>query len=157
MQHSHDSQKKIKFIFSFSLMSFSSIFFLLYFHDNLILSCFKLGSLAQSILCDTQITARRRLWSFQFCKSFTIIFRYQVEKQILGEINGNSASWNLECDSSKVSYCPISFCFQSLLQSVLPYEWIGGSVCRHHMICTGESSAQLTSLLSVQVGILKHF
>lgn len=35
--------------------------------------------------------------------SFTIIFRYQVEKQVLGKINGNSASWNFECDTSKVS------------------------------------------------------
>lgn len=66
-----------------------------------------------------QITARGRRWSFQFCKPFTIIFRYQMEKQILGEINGNSASWNLERDSPKVSYYPISFCFQSLLQSNL--------------------------------------
>ncbi|OXB78023.1 UNVERIFIED_CONTAM: hypothetical protein H355_009594, partial [Colinus virginianus] len=35
---------------------------------------------------------------------WTLLFRYQVEKQILGKIDGNSSSWNLERDSSKVNY-----------------------------------------------------
>lgn len=162
MQLRHDSQKKVKLIFSLSgLILFSSLLlcFLLYFHGNLIMSCFKLDDLAQVIQCATQITARERLCSFPFCKSFTIIFRYQVEKQILGEINGNPASWNLECDSSKVSYCLFSFFFQSLLQSNLCclVNGLGEVYADITGIVLVIASAWFKSLLSAQVGILKHF
>lgn len=65
-----------------------------------------------------------------------------MEKQILGEINGNSASWNLECDSSKVSYCPPSFCFQSLVHSSLCCLVSG----------LGEVYADITWIVLVRVG-----
>lgn len=29
-------------------------------------------------------------------------FRYQMEKQVLGEVDGNPTCWNTECHASKV-------------------------------------------------------
>lgn len=38
-----------------------------------------------------------------------MLFRYQMEKQVLGEVNGNPACWNTECHASKVGFFHLPF------------------------------------------------
>lgn len=38
-----------------------------------------------------------------------MLFRYQMEKQVLGEVDGNPACWNTECHASKVGCSHLPF------------------------------------------------
>lgn len=50
-----------------------------------------------------------------------VLFRYQMEKQVLGEVNGNPACWNTECHASKVGSFHLHF---GLLLAFLSQKWV---------------------------------
>lgn len=48
-------------------------------------------------------------------------FRYQMEKQVLGEVDGNPACWNPECHASKVG---CSHHLPGLLSAFANQNWV---------------------------------
>lgn len=50
-----------------------------------------------------------------------MLFRYQMEKQVLGEVDGNPACGNPECHASKVGCAHLPF---GLLSDFLNHKWV---------------------------------
>lgn len=50
-----------------------------------------------------------------------VLFRYQMEKQVLGEVDGNPACWNTECHASQVGSSHLPF---GLLPAFLNQKWV---------------------------------
>lgn len=50
-----------------------------------------------------------------------MLFRHQMEKQVLGEVHGNPACWNTECHASKVGCFHFPF---GVLPPFLNQKWV---------------------------------
>lgn len=75
-----------------------------------------------------------------------MLFRYQMEKQVLGEVDGNPACWNTECHASQVGCSHLPF---GLLPAFLNQKWAFESLegANSPYLCMPKASVNISKVL----------